>query len=143
MFGKAHQKEISGVLTFLWKNDPAQNKWAILAKAYSIIRDAQGKLASPVEIFLSINAPFIKVPHPSEYLRAMGWAISGGNDFCIVRQNAIDKSFLETRHSVHDIIQHSIEAGFVLVKGLSQLNFDLMMVRSHGKSLAKAVTALH
>ena len=44
MFTSLPQKEISGFLTFMWKVDPFKAKWSVLAKAYSIIRDHQGKL---------------------------------------------------------------------------------------------------
>ena len=133
MFGNAHQKEISGVITFLWQHDANHNMWIILAKAYSIIRDAQGKAMSPIEVFLIINAPFVNVPPPGDYLRAMGWAISDGNEASIIRKGAVDSAFTQTHHSVLDVVQHSIEAGYVIVKSLSQKQFDLMMVLTGGK----------
>ena len=133
MFGEAHQKDISSVMTFLWKNDLAHNKWAILAKAYSIIRDAQGKDLSPTEGFLELNAPFVNVPRPGEYLHLMGWVICNDKDASISRENAVNKDILETRHSVHDVVQNSIRSGYVFCKSLSQTQFDLMMVMAGGK----------
>ena len=134
MFNNTHQKEISGIVTYLWKNDKAQGKWAILAKAYSIIRDAQGKELSPVEVFLEITVPLVKVPMPSQYLRAMGWEIGlAGSQLNLVQEEtSIGHEYLETEHSVHSIVKHCIDEGYVVVQNLSQIHFDLMMVTAGG-----------
>ena len=138
MFGKAHQKEISGVICFLWSYEKATNKWIILAKAYSIIRDAQGKAKSPIEVFLAINAPFINVPAPNDYLRAMGWTITAGDNPLMKQGGQVDQAYLATNHTVLDVVQNSVDAGYVMIKDLSKKQFDMMMVAA-GRELISVV----
>ena len=55
--------------------DPFKGKWTILAKAYSIIRDEQGRPSSPLDKFLQITCPYIGLIAPNEYLDSLGWEI--------------------------------------------------------------------
>lgn len=44
IFPWLQQKEMSGFITILWREDPFHAKWTIVARAYSIIRDRVGKV---------------------------------------------------------------------------------------------------
>lgn len=124
MFLSIQQKDISGLLTFLWQNDPFKTKWALLAKAYTIIRSQQ-KTAS-LHKFLKINAPFVGVIPPSEYLEILGWAVSVSEDgHCsLIRRftpdlASFDGDILGTDQTVNDLIQHSYKKGYIPVDGTS------------------------
>jgi hypothetical protein len=67
------QKDASPHLTKLWQQDPFKAKWAIIAKAYSIIRDAVGKVAAPLDLFLNQVCPEIGIISIDEYLHKMKW----------------------------------------------------------------------
>ncbi|KAI9670776.1 MAG: hypothetical protein M1817_003887 [Caeruleum heppii] len=124
IFSSLQQKDISGFLTFLWQSDPFKAKWTILAKAYSVIRDIRGKHIAPLDIFLAISAPFVGIIPPPTYLDLLGWEISVG----LCGQRALTRRFTphmedfdectrSTQHSVHDVIQHSYEEGFIPADG--------------------------
>jgi hypothetical protein len=57
----------------LWGTDFFKAKWAIVAKAYSIIRDRVGKANAPLASFMALVCPMIGIPSPAEYFDLMGW----------------------------------------------------------------------
>ncbi|KAI9873489.1 MAG: hypothetical protein M1830_000346 [Pleopsidium flavum] len=124
MFTSLQQKDISGFLTYLWQADPFKAKWSILAKAYSIIRDTKGKDSAPLDSFLTINAPYIGIVPPAEYLDMLGWKFfTDGNNQTTLTRNAqadtttFDQDLLTTNLSVNDIIQHSYDSGYISADG--------------------------
>lgn len=124
MFASLQQKDISGLLTSLWHADPFKSKWTLLAKAYSIIRDRQGKQDCPLDIFLIINAPFVGIVPPKEYMTTLGWELMDGEgDNCtLVRRyvpdlKSFNKNIVGTGQSVYDIVQHSYEQGYIPADG--------------------------
>ncbi|KAI9715898.1 MAG: hypothetical protein M1812_005718 [Candelaria pacifica] len=120
IFLTIQQKTISGFLTYLWQQDIFQAKWALLAKAYSIVRDAKGKSNTPLDTFLAINGPFIGVICPDDYLALMGWelVLNEQGDLNLTRlfvpdATAFDETLRTTNVSVHDIIQHCYSQGYL------------------------------
>ena len=59
IFTGCQQKDISGFMQRMWKEDPFHAKWAIAAKAYSYIRDKTTKSQAPVPPFLRIVCPLL------------------------------------------------------------------------------------
>jgi hypothetical protein len=86
MFDCIQQKGRSPLLCALWKKDPFQAKWVILAKAYSMLRDEHGKGMCPFDKFLSIAAPAIGIISPDAYMDMLGWVTSSNNGVPVVRQ---------------------------------------------------------
>ncbi|KAI9836976.1 MAG: hypothetical protein M1837_003136 [Sclerophora amabilis] len=124
VFAKCQQKEISGILTYLWETDPFKAQWSVIAKAYSMIRDTMGRTQSRLDVFLALNAPFCGILAPHDYLEKLGWVVvvDGDGEQSIVRRFEIDwSSFnlenLNANHSVYDIIQHSYEEGLIPADG--------------------------
>lgn len=124
MLTSLQQKDISGFLTYLWQADPFKAKWSILAKAYSIIRDTKGKDKAPLDSFLTINAPYIGIVPPAEYLEMLGWKVSTdeNNQTTLTRNpladtTTFDQDLLTTNLSVSDIIQHSYDSGYISADG--------------------------
>lgn len=99
----------------MWQADPFKAKWSILAKAYSLIRDNQGKVDSPLDQFLAINGPVIGIIEPEHYLQAMSWEIVvDGHGQHVMRkmENSIDEHLFINNVSVNDIILNSSDQGY-------------------------------
>ncbi|KAJ9273744.1 transcriptional regulator family: HMG [Paecilomyces variotii] len=115
-FPQFTQKAKSGILRFLWENDPFKAKWAILAKAYSIIRDNHVGQVS-LDTFLALNCHFVGIIMPEKYLAAMGWelAMDENHQHSMVRTGATLPMETETTidYSVNDILDHCYETGYV------------------------------
>ncbi|KAI9740099.1 MAG: hypothetical protein M1818_004850 [Claussenomyces sp. TS43310] len=75
IFTHIQQKEASTYLTILWQEDPFKAKWTVIAKAWSIIRDAVGKPKAPLDKFLRIACPAIGIISAKEYLERRNWSM--------------------------------------------------------------------
>ena len=122
MFPDLTQKAKSGILRFLWQNDPFKAKWAILAKAYSRIRDEHSNSNDvSLETFLGLNASFIGIIGPNSYLDVMGWELTVEEDqqytMARVSQTAPKETDISTNYSVNDIVKHCYDTGYVSQKG--------------------------
>ncbi|KAL4906921.1 hypothetical protein BDW74DRAFT_176521 [Aspergillus multicolor] len=116
IFPNITQKAKSGILRFLWQNDPFKAKWTILAKAYSIIRDGHDNEVS-LESFLTLNAELIGVLQPDRYLDAMGWELTLNDQqqytMARVKSPVATEAQLSTHLSVDDLIKHCYATGYV------------------------------
>ncbi|KAI9888790.1 MAG: hypothetical protein M1814_006295 [Vezdaea aestivalis] len=74
---KVPQKDISIVLKPIWDADPFQSKWVVMAKSYSLVRNAleKGGLGSSFELFLAVSKDVVGVIAAEDYLSVMGWKI--------------------------------------------------------------------
>lgn len=118
MFPELTQKAKSGILRFLWQNDPFKAKWAILAKAYSKIRDEHaGSIGVCLETFLNLNASYIGILEPSLYLETMGWelTVDENNQYTMakVSHETVNESDISTNLSVNDVVNHCYDTGYV------------------------------
>lgn len=116
IFPDLTQKIKSGILRFLWQNDPYKAKWAILARAYSTIRDDHdGRVA--LEAFLILNAQFIGIPKPERYLALMGWTVQVDDQqqytLGKIHEPTIPEHNTATNYSVDDIVQNCYATGYV------------------------------
>ncbi|XWW94232.1 hypothetical protein V2A60_002175 [Cordyceps javanica] len=75
LFPESQQKAASGFLTTLWSKDPYRNRWAMIAKVYSFVRDEIGKKKAPLSSFLMAACPAMDILPPDEYLRVLGWVV--------------------------------------------------------------------
>jgi len=74
------QKAISKVLMSWWREDPFSAKWAILAKAYSVLRGSREKDEAPLDFFLGLVVPLMGIVSPENYPAMMGWQIAAPSD---------------------------------------------------------------
>ena len=94
------------------------SKWAMLAKAYSTIRDTH-KGEVTLEGFLRETVPIIEAIPASEYLATVGYSIrtTGGGEVILVRTQQgpvrLAENFLTTNLSADDIVQHCYTVGYV------------------------------
>lgn len=80
MLSPRTQKVKSKILTVLWKADPFEAKWSILAKSYSILRGDRDKEEVSLDKFLELCAPLIGVIPPHIYLSSMGWELGESHE---------------------------------------------------------------
>lgn len=115
IFVKYTQKDISGLMKTLWKTDPYQGKWSVMAKTYSIIRDKQGKDKTPLSQFLAINAPKLAIVTPENYLTHFGWRLVADAGVVVLDRVSmpVNDADAGTVISVNDLIQHSNEQGLL------------------------------
>ncbi|KAL8693284.1 MAG: hypothetical protein Q9218_001844 [Villophora microphyllina] len=116
LFEEFQQKVISTYIVFLWESDPFKAKWAIVAKAYSAIRDVVGKEHAPLDSFLMLVTKFVGIIEPHDYLIVMGWEIlvNGTGTVSLTRGDfsAVDSKMLSTTISVEDIISFAGQHGY-------------------------------
>ncbi|EEP75609.1 predicted protein [Uncinocarpus reesii 1704] len=115
-FPELSQKVKSGLLRLLWNSDPFKGKWAILAKAYSTIRDKHSDQVN-LETFLTLNGPFIGIVPAAEYLAIMGLQLIQGPDkqFSLVTANnkPTNPYGLTTNLSADDVVDYCYQTGYV------------------------------
>ncbi|KAJ5624614.1 Mating type protein [Penicillium lagena] len=75
LFPGMPQKFKSSAISNLWAKETLKPKWAILAKAYTTIRDDYEVDTPSLPDFIELTAPLIGVPEPAEYLQMSGWKI--------------------------------------------------------------------
>ncbi|KAF2214514.1 hypothetical protein CERZMDRAFT_110793 [Cercospora zeae-maydis SCOH1-5] len=117
------QKAISGCLAQLWKADLFTAKWALLAKAYSVVRGCGEKKDAPLDDYFIICAPLIGVIPPEQYLEMMGWQVLPPQDGDpakvpqLVRifeptLDCFDEEHTTTNLGVDDLVAACVAAGF-------------------------------
>lgn len=129
LFDNIPQKEISGLLSFLWEHDKDKPKWTVLAKAYSIIRDVVGKKNAPLDVFLCITGPFVGIIAPAGYLTFLGWEIEVNNEeqLYLVQKpistnGAVSVTLPNSSCSIIDVIKFSIQSGYVAAGVMEPIN---------------------
>ena len=121
------QKTISKVLTSWWREDPFEAKWAMLAKAYSIVRGSRDKEDAPLDEFFKIAAPLIAVIPPEEYQQRMGWQLVEArvNDeekmpmlarLFIPDLSSFPESYTTTSLGVDDLVKYCYEVGYAIAE---------------------------
>ncbi|MCJ1288120.1 hypothetical protein MMC26_007475 [Xylographa opegraphella] len=147
IFNGMQQKDISSNVTNLWKHDPFKAKWTILAKAYSVIRDASGKQNTPLNKFILLNGPYIGILSSENYLSTLGWELCVVDDqlklfrMSEVEFASLDEGFRTTNLSVDNIIAYSIDMGYVAAE-CSGLPMQPNEPSMHGGSTGTNIVAV-
>ncbi|KAF8849694.1 MAT1-1-1 [Acephala macrosclerotiorum] len=120
MFPNLQQKEASRYLTVLWQRDPFKAKWAVIAAAYSKIRDEVGKHNAPLDKFLSIVCPKIGIVDDERYLNQLNWTCQVSTDGALTWQQTVEpvfatfgRSILYSTMTVDDIVEFCASLGYV------------------------------
>ncbi|KAK5732035.1 hypothetical protein LTR17_010871 [Elasticomyces elasticus] len=74
------QKAFSKIRMTWWRDDPFSAKWAILAKAYIILRGSREKEDAPLDHFLALAVPLMGIVPPRHYQSMMGWQLIAGSN---------------------------------------------------------------
>ena len=121
LFEEFQQKVISTYIVTLWDNDPFKAKWALVAKAYSVIRDEVGKERAPLDEFLMLVADFVGIIKPEQYLPMLGWVVSvdeaGSVSLLQDEDHEVDSNLFSTNLSVEDIITYAGHHGYAGMTG--------------------------
>lgn len=128
IFPGVPQKARSGCLTKLWAAERFRNRWALLAKVYSFVRDEMvGK--TKLAYFLHLSCPLMGILPPHEYLGTLGWAMSrdedGNPDVVLLNQNAVHR-FLNEGSSPVPTTEIELLSALVHLGYLPQDGFDLL-----------------
>ena len=138
LFPDVQQKTASGFLTTLWAQDAFRNKWALVAKVYSFVRDEAGKKKVALGDFLGIACPIMSIIDPSEYLDALGWSVEeddNGSE-ALVRDNIVAATFTATSDIPNipstelELLISMINVGYLPEDGFALV--ELMKTNSNG-----------
>lgn len=69
------QKLASGFLTKLWQNDQFRNRWILIAKVFSFVRDEIGRDKVSLAPFLAYACPIMNIIDPPSYLNACSFTL--------------------------------------------------------------------
>nr|AST15024.1 mat1-1-1 [Trichoderma spinulosum] len=117
LFPEIQQKTASGFLTTLWNKDPCRNKWALIAKVYSFVRDQLGRDKVSLSYFLNVSCPIMKIIDPSIYLSAFGWSV--GDEAGMPRLIQVDADSIQEIESddyprtEKDLLSEIIHVGYL------------------------------
>nr|AEF12281.1 mating type protein MAT1-1-1 [Clarireedia homoeocarpa] len=143
------QKDASPIIAVLWARDIFKSKWAILARAFTLIRDAG--VSGTVEAFLRIACPYIGIIPVDQYPSSMNWIFEireqteTGQSTAVLRQTLAPdiKSFpthiAQTNLTDLDIINFCATRDFLpmatarsITQGWSQLAHPMAQMAAQG-----------
>ena len=119
IFKSVQQKNISGYLKQLWAADDFHTKWAILAKAYALLRAELSKEEAPLDTFLDLTAPYAGALSREAYFDTMGWTLTdNGGDKILVRAFVpspamIPDTYRYTMVSSEELVDYCIANNFL------------------------------
>ncbi|KAI9653549.1 MAG: hypothetical protein M1829_001171 [Trizodia sp. TS-e1964] len=120
MLPNLQQRDISPLLAQLWKEDPFKNKWHLIARALSIIREIVGRTKSPLDNFLTIVCPYMQILTYQEYAQRLGWTLVIGpfGDLKFFQDpDCIDRTVFaalgDENYTVGDLVNLSLATGYV------------------------------
>ena len=152
LFPEAQQKAASGFLTTLWNKDPFRNKWSLIAKVYSSIRDEVGKGNVSLTNFLETICPIMEIPAPSIYLTTLGWTVGEAENGLkqLLKDNS-EPPIIESSPSCPktelELLQALITIGYMQEEGdilndiIKASNGGLMTTSPSARKLAKSQTS--
>lgn len=140
MFPDVQQKTVSGFLTTLWNKEAQRNKWALIAKVYSFVRDHLGKAKVNLAAFLALCCPIMRMVDPADYLDTLGWVVQENAEGAMTIIQVQDDEHSVESTSVPDVYPTSeiellaslVESGYLpeygpaLVQLMSQNNNGMM-----------------
>ncbi|KAJ5738331.1 Mating type protein [Penicillium malachiteum] len=80
LFPGLQQKDKSMLISTIWKNDLFKAQWAVLAKAYTHLRDHFTLQDQTLSTFIQVTKGLFNFPTPERYLVHIGWKVYPGND---------------------------------------------------------------
>ncbi|CAG8095721.1 unnamed protein product [Penicillium salamii] len=115
LFPNIPQKVKSIVISQMWEDDTLKSQWAILAKAYTVLRDHFLVRKPCLKGFVEICVPLIGLANAQGYLDLCGWKIySEDNSMNLVKigNSTLSSVFLPNPLSVKEVVENCLEAGF-------------------------------
>ncbi|KAF2838980.1 hypothetical protein M501DRAFT_1003507 [Patellaria atrata CBS 101060] len=112
------QMDASAFIRCLWRSDPTKNKWAIIAKAYSEIRDTVGRVNIDLKEFLDLVCPELGLVPADAYLEVFGWVTQENDGVRTVHRVAnfdatsLHPDILYTNKTSTDLVHFCEQKGF-------------------------------
>ncbi|KAE8440561.1 hypothetical protein EG329_007234 [Mollisiaceae sp. DMI_Dod_QoI] len=120
IFPNLPQSEASRHLTILWHRDPFKAKWALIAAAYSLMRDSVGKQNAPLSSFLALVCPAMGIVDHETYLRRLNWTCSLTNSGTLAwaqipdpELGTFDREILYSAMTVDDVVEFCAGVGYI------------------------------
>ncbi|KAJ5114665.1 transcriptional regulator family: HMG [Penicillium alfredii] len=124
------QKTKSAAISTMWDSDTIKDKWAVLARAYTVIRD-EYEIANPsLPEFVELTSVLFGLPTPKDYLRYSGWEIAetgAGFDLIQTGENCVHEYLsVDEPLSVEDVLSYCELVDYAVPKddSTSQQNFQ-------------------
>ncbi len=83
----------------MWSKDPSKNKWVLIAKVYSFVRDTVGKNKVPLNAFLKFACTEMDIVEPESYLAKFNWELSMGPEGQISFTQSSEPDIVESSRS--------------------------------------------
>ncbi|CAI7575618.1 unnamed protein product [Penicillium glandicola] len=116
MFPGIPQKVKSMAISEMWQDDTLKPQWAVLAKAYTIIRDHFDVDTPSLSVFVDLCTPLIGFLSRQQYLFLTGWNVNPNPNGDGLTLHKISTSTLTTFTppliSVDQVVQHCIENNY-------------------------------
>ncbi|OQE37180.1 hypothetical protein PENCOP_c010G08044 [Penicillium coprophilum] len=114
MFPGIPQKLKSMAISEMWQDDTLKAHWAVLAKAYTIIRDHFHVDAPSLPVFVELCVPLIGLLTPQQYLALSGWQIQPDGNSLSLRKFCLSTlcTFNPPLVSVDDVVKHCTENNY-------------------------------
>jgi hypothetical protein len=117
LFPGIPQKVKSFAIGQMWADDPLKSQWAVLAKAYTIIRD-HFKVQNPsLRDFVSLCLTLLGLANAEAYLKMCGWRIVlADNSMNLVKTGCsiTPKQFASKPLAVDQVVEHCKSNGYAM-----------------------------
>ncbi|KAH8686057.1 mating-type protein MAT alpha 1-domain-containing protein [Tricladium varicosporioides] len=134
------QKNASPLVKRLWQHDTSKAKWAVVARAYSSIRDVVGKPNAPLRAFLEMVIPEIGIICVDMYLDQMGWHVAEVDGSVSLQQKlASSPSLFNTK----PIMSHKDVIHFCGARGYISPQNAALAIRGTGRVMSTSQAAMH
>ncbi|KAF4630285.1 hypothetical protein G7Y89_g7857 [Cudoniella acicularis] len=134
------QKDASPLVKRLWQHDPSKAKWAVVARAYSSIRDLVGKPNAPLRAFLEMVIPEIGIISVDMYLDEMGWLVAEiDGSVGLQRKSSSGPLSFDTKPlmSHKDVIHFCGAGGYISPQNAA------LAIRGIGRTMSTSQAAMH
>lgn len=129
LFPGIAQKFKSSLISNLWAIEPLKAEWAILARAYTVIRD-QFLVANPsLPEFIELTADLINVPTPQEYIELLGYRIRRDGDVFTLNQTGrcrVQEEIPSQIVTVEDVLEFCQDIEYIVPKEPLDDNMDVL-----------------
>ncbi|EKV16606.1 Mating type protein [Penicillium digitatum] len=114
MFPGIPQKVKSMAISEMWQDDTLKSHWAILAKAYTVIRDHFDVDTPSLSIFVDLCLPLMGFLSRQQYLASSGWSVQpNGNSLSLRKIGSSNLHNIVTPMiSVDQVVQHCTDNNF-------------------------------
>jgi hypothetical protein len=81
------QKDVSSTLTKIWHKDPFKQRWGLIARVWTLIRDEVANPCLWLNEYLRVACPAMCIIKPEDYLVALNWTITKSDGNTIATQD--------------------------------------------------------